>query len=155
MNREILFRGFHECADGKTVIKVDGIGKRGEWLYGCYCAKGYGCADFDCIEPKDDDEGFISYYNWEVIPSTVGQFTGLCDKNGKKIFEGDIFKTKHNDWKYIVTWQDDNSRYLGIAIGIERQICYVGMCDKNGKSAVEVIGNIWENSDLIGDESNV
>lgn len=92
--------------------------------------------------------------NTKSSPQPSDSLQGCVIRTARRFLRGDIFKTKHNDWEYIVTWQDDNSRYLGIAIGIERQICYVGMCDKNGKSAVEVIGNIWGNSDLIGGESN-
>ena len=66
MNREILFRG----------KRVDGKG----WVYGYYVEDG---KQFLIVNPKNDS------YD-EVNPSTLGQFTGLTDKNGTKIFEGDL-----------------------------------------------------------------
>lgn len=93
--REILFRGFHPC-DGPDNIVVDGEKVKGEWVEG-YIVRHPSAIQigndyspwYIHVPPVDpDDNGGV----FNVLPSTVGQYTGLKDKNGKRIFEGDTLR---------------------------------------------------------------
>jgi len=114
--REILFRG----------KRID----NGEWVYGNYyhcCGTAYG-AIFIVV----NDFGFI-----EVIPHTVGQYTGLTDKNEKKIFEGDIVISEYGTIG-IVEWDNEECSFL-VNIGDDYQM----LTD----SEYVVISNIYDNDE--------
>lgn len=118
--REILFRA----------KRVD----NGEWAYGDLW---HNNSETMII----DQPATIEY---DVIPETIGQYTGLCDKNGKKIFEGDIVK---GGWNTIFKIYFDDC-YLQfrakIKSGLHREIDYYG-----DSKRLEIIGNIYDNPELL------
>ena len=93
---------------------------------------------------------------YEVIFSTVGQYTGLTDKNGRKIFEGDVLNV-HDQIPMFDGYDTDEIVYNGKVMYIKNQGMYVceGNNDGNALCALdlgkcEVIGNIHDNPELLG-----
>ena len=98
----------------------------------------------------------------EVISKTAGQFTGLTDKNGKKIFEGDIIRaitldtgTEEIAVVCIGNFIDENNgdEYIGFYIefdGIKTTATQLAM--KECKNRIEIIGNIFDNPELLEEE---
>lgn len=125
--REILFRG-------KAVVS-------GQWHYGFFCEKGYN-VDYPVIIPHCDDG--ISDLDWVVDPNTVCQYTGLTDKNGKMIFEGDICKCNGvSGLSFEIVWDGDFCCFVWRdASG--RDGFWRSMC-----GYAEVIGNIHDNPELL------
>lgn len=85
----------------------------------------------------------ITFENVELL-----QYTGLKDKNGKDIYERDIFA--HNNHKFEVVW--DSTRFIGLDNDRSGKgyCCYVDSHYKDGSSSIEVVGNVYENDLLKG-----
>lgn len=150
--REILFRG-----------KTPG----GKWVEGIYSPYNW---DIDLVrenkpqiiilsENKDDIDGL-----WcDIIPETAGQYTGLTDKNGVKIFEGDIVKgTAYSAARIgVIVWIDEISsfgvRYVNAPNPTAWENSSILRCVSLGKTdefAAEVIGNIYDNPELLNAAAN-
>ena len=139
--REILFRG----------KRLD----NGEWVEGAYCPKSCDSPFGPMIDKpsiiKLDDP--FSGFRFDVDPSTVGQYTGT-DKNGKKIFEGDIVDASEEWWNacgpaghdspiMVVSWNECVSGFDPFA----DYDCDCGVYIND--SGCKVIGNIHDNPELL------
>lgn len=120
-------------------------GKRvdnGEWVEGDLIHRQIWGRALAIIRISDD--GFEHYEEYEVIPESVGQFTGLTGKNGNKIFEGDIVKCLSLENGYVnkeVYYAEDRARFVLGSLGSDY--------DFEEYINVEVIGNIYDNPELL------
>ena len=140
--REILFRGKRE--------------DNGQWVIG-FLSKTRGLDNKLHICIDYEEKGLMC--SSIVVPSTIGQYTGLTDKNGNKIFDGDIIKnhfeigvvkfgsyeTPYRDWSAIT--QDIFSKHIGfyinwITLDYRKDIEF-------WNNKIKVIGNIYDNPELL------
>lgn len=126
-------------------IKFRGYSKdftENEWFFGNIIDKGNG--SFQILEknPKIWD---LSYDGITVIPESIGQFTGLHDKNGNEIYEGDILEDTLGRKKLVEYFQDGfwlNASFDGAE-----------WCLRQVNSSSKIIGNIYKNPELISKTS--
>lgn len=124
--REILFKA----------KRVD----NGEWVEG-YFVKKHGI-------PFIYENAECPQSNWEIDENTLCQYTGLTDKNGKKIWENDICDRKERFPEIVKMQKGDWTLDYSYAIGKEDCYCNLGFYVLERKS-VEVIGNIFDNPELL------
>lgn len=132
MKREIQFRGKRE------------LGK--EWVYGDLLRFKWDTYIWtsDALEP----------WNARLVdPDTVGWYTGLTDKNGTRIFEGDVLRYVGGDKEVlcVIQWADGSAGFWMK----ERKTGAFGPMDRweSCRERWEVIGNIWDNPELLEGES--
>ncbi len=125
-----------------------------EWIYGSLLIK---CGSYYINEGKPSSD-FL-----KVIPETVGQYIGLNDIHGKEIYKDDIltresypFQDEGNyNYHAVVRWFDDSAQFgyeMWLANKDRRGISH-GICEgfesENGRVGFEIIGNIYDNPELI------
>ena len=97
--REIEFRGFH-VGDGQDVVRITGPEGNpkfcgGRWLTGSLVRWADGTTSILRRDP-DEDDGLAVFPI--VLPETVGEWTGYCNKNGRRIYEGDRVRLPGDRW---------------------------------------------------------
>ena len=145
--REILFRGFHRDENGTEKAFVNGEWVKGTWVYGDLNRSRISEVDEFYITVDFFESDIYDVESYNVFEYTVGQYTGLKDKNGKKIFEGDIVDLLNCEY---IPWVVDKTKlkveWCNDPTGFYPFCSYGNYVDSE---YVEVIGNIFENQELI------
>lgn len=139
--REILFKAKRIC-DGK-------------WIEGYYLRDQYHIGGKDIIFYRKDSDRFTVYTD-RIDPETLCQFTGLCDKNGNKIWENDIvlviYENRYYEKKELSTGKIVFTRGAWYIGGKVRNELYT--IDEDAIFQVEIVGNIFDNPELLQEESD-
>ena len=154
MTREIKFRGKVKHHDPMT-------NPENGWVEGYYFQ--------DLTQGEMRSYIFQPPCSWEVIPKTVGQFTGLLDKNGKEIYEGDIVHKKEiggYGYEYIgvVRYYEKDCRFgidLTATDNFSKRALFTdgevqendGYCTVTYTLEYEVLGNVFDNPELLKTET--
>ena len=147
--REILFRG-QTCRYGEKV-NMTGNKLSSKWVYGGIFPQNNG-GDFAIIYQQEP-----SIEKFTVYADTVGQYTGVKDKNGVKVFEGDIIRVRFEtygrdvyDFEEPIEWYEDFAVYFDDHFH-EWRVRHFGYNESLWEydEDCEVVGNIYDNLELI------
>lgn len=124
-------------------IKFRGKDRRtGKWYYGNLYVKDTRGRTHICTPERGC---------FDIDPETVGQFTGLMDKNGNEIYEGDIIGCHNPRIKHLIFYNEKQGRFMAALNGdIEND--FVGVCgldDSRWTGSKNVIGNVFDNPELL------
>ena len=129
MNREILFRGKR---------------KNGQWVYGSLVVS----EDINPAIYYEVGKGVAKQLDWcYVIPATIGQYTGLKDKNRKKIFEGDVVTGQN--CRFVVKYDERQAEFVAVnstlpkGFGLPMSQTWINETNK------VICGNIHDNPELM------
>ncbi len=133
MSRDYIFRGFHPDENGSKTITLNGKKIKGEWVEGnLFIAE-----EKEYYEIVEGNKIVRIHHN--VIPETVGLWTGHTDASKTKIFDGDrVILNDNFDEVYTGEWDNDIACFVIEGNGVS----YV--FDNVRDDEIEVIGNKWE-----------
>jgi uncharacterized phage protein (TIGR01671 family) len=142
-------------------IKFRGLDKNGMWRYGYYFVVNEAIQSYHYIRESSSDHRIHK-------PETVGQFTGLLDKNGKEIYEGDIFRIEESSedddriFYVVITWVKEWAMFCSLLVeseyfdylndGIEaldEPMFWTYTLEDTNSRKHFLCGNIYQNQELI------
>lgn len=137
--REIKFRAWHKTE--KILCDIKTLTEEGAFLVGIKPGEDQIIPEFRCIIPAPPDGRFCKMDEIELM-----QFTGLLDKNGKEIYEGDIITSKlyefNDGFCHDVYFNEAEFRVRWTMFRLSEVF-------EHSNSSVEIIGNIYENPELM------
>lgn len=141
--REILFRG--QTRKKGEIVKMDGSPVPGNWVYGGICQ---GSGDYSIIygQAKESTiDEYVPIEKYVVYSESIGEYTGLNDKNGTKIFEGDICTIIREDGYFEVMYDKMDAKYVFVdpVESLMFDMDTINSCE------LEIIGNIFDNPELL------
>lgn len=87
----------------------------------------------------------------QVKPETIGQYTGLVDRNGREIYEGDFINYDGSTWGGVVQWHPNGYFFINDSYGKKYPRCdsYRSLGDMLDGRPLVVVGNIYDNKELL------
>ena len=127
-------------------IKFRGKTKQGKWLYGSLCQTK---TIISILSEKDMETTPLDLLGVRIVENlvendSIGQFTGMKDKKGDEIYEGDILRNSPRTVTYIAEWYEKTGYWRAKHLSALHDDVLHNICDQ-----FEIIGNIYDNKELL------